>query len=63
MQVEKREPEILHIEEVRELIIKEKGVTFWDEFIGSMEDCQRDYYVEGYRYAIRILEDGLIKRN
>lgn len=57
-----KEENAVYIEEVRSIIIKEKGKKFWEEFIGKVEQSQRENFVDGYKYAIRTLEDGLINK-
>ena len=48
-----------YAEEVKTIVIKEKGITFWEEFVKEIEQCQRDNFIDGYKYAIHLLEDGL----
>ncbi|MCB6415371.1 hypothetical protein LI221_09905 [Faecalimonas umbilicata] len=46
-------------EEIKKLVIREKGNVFWEEFVKGIEESQRDNFIDGYKYAIRLLEDGL----
>lgn len=48
-----------YAEEVKTIVIKEKGITFWEEFVKEIEQCQRDNFIDVYKYAIQLLEDGL----
>lgn len=59
--MKKREDNAKLIEEIKSLVIKEKGSLFWEEFIKGMEQNQRENFINGYKYAISILEDALIK--
>lgn len=59
--MDKLEENIQYFEEIKKIIIKEKGKDFWEEFIRGTEQRQREYFIEGYKYAIQILEDGLIE--
>ncbi|MEZ3487889.1 MAG: hypothetical protein K1W22_15245 [Lachnospiraceae bacterium] len=52
----------VYIEEIRKIVIQEKGKEFWEAFIGKVEQNQRENFMDGYKYAIRTLEDGLIKK-
>jgi hypothetical protein len=57
--VEKDKRKRSYAEEVKTIVIKEKGITFWEEFVKEIEQCQRDNFIDGYKYAIQLLEDGL----
>ena len=46
-------------EEIKRLVIREKGDVFWEEFVKRVEKSQSDNFIDGYKYAIRLLEDGL----
>lgn len=59
--MKKGEENAKRIEEVKRLVIKEKGNIFWEEFIKGIEQSQRENFINGYKYAISILEDALIK--
>lgn len=48
-------------EEIKTIVVKEKGKYFWEEFIKEIEQNQRKNFIDGYKYAIRILEDTLIE--
>ncbi len=51
------------IEEIEKIIIKEKGRSFWEDFVRKIEKNQRENFIDGYKYAIRILEDGLTRED
>lgn len=57
----KKKEDVQRIEEIKTIVIKEKGCIFWEEFIKSIEQSQRDNFIDGYMYAIRILEDTIKK--
>lgn len=57
-----REENIQCVEEIKKIVIKEKGNIFWEKFINGLEQSQRDNFVDGYKYAIRVLEDGLMEK-
>lgn len=50
------------IEEIKEIIIREKGDFFWKELMDKIEQNQRKNFMDGYKYAIHILEDGLVRK-
>lgn len=52
---------VLCIEEIKKIVVEEKGNIFWEEFVKGIEESQRENFMNGYKYAIRILEDGLVK--
>lgn len=58
--MDKRDENVRCIEEIKTIIIKEKGHIFWEEFIQGIEQSQRKNFMDGYKYAIRILEDTLV---
>lgn len=60
--MDKKEEKVKYIEEIENIVIKEKGNIFWEEFMRGLEQSQREHFIDGYKYAIRILEDGLIKK-
>ena len=60
--MENREENIQCVEEIKNIVIKEKGTIFWEKFIKGLEQNQRDNFVDGYKYAIRVLEDGLMEK-
>lgn len=51
------------IEEIEKIIIKEKGKSFWEDFVRKIEKNQRENFIDGYKYAIQILADGLTKED
>lgn len=56
-----KETNISCVEEMKRIIIKERGERFWQLCNKVIEQNQRENFMEGYRYAIRSLQDGLIK--
>lgn len=50
------------LKEVNEIIGREKGDAFLKKYINAMEQKQKEGFMEGYKYAIRVLEDGLVKK-
>lgn len=57
----KRMKDIQRSEEVKQIIIREKGDVFWEEYSKGIENSREENFIEGYKYAIRILKDGLAK--
>lgn len=50
----------LYMRELKEIAINEKGEIFWQQVSAVMEMNLQKAFLEGYRYAIRILEDGIV---
>ena len=48
-------------EEVNTLIRREKGETFLKLYQEILEKERKEIFLDGYRYAIQILEEGLVK--
>ena len=48
-------------EEVNTLICREKGETFLRLYQEILEKERKEIFLDGYRYAIQILEEGLVK--
>ena len=61
MDINMKETDIQYIEEMRKIVVREKGDCFWRKMIGAIEESQRKNFLEGYKYAISLLEDGLVK--
>lgn len=59
---EMQENDVLYPDEIKKLIIREKGNVFWERFSRQMEEHQRQVFLDGYRYAIKVLEEGLVKK-
>lgn len=57
-----QENDVLYPDEIKKLIIREKGNAFWERFLRQMEEHQRQVFLDGYRYAIKVLEEGLVKK-
>lgn len=47
-------------EEVNILICREKGKTFLNLYQESLEEERKEVFLDGYRYAIHVLQEGLI---
>ncbi|MCI7814348.1 MAG: hypothetical protein SO016_09510 [Lachnospiraceae bacterium] len=47
------------MEEVKKIILRERGEHFLHEFLEETEAKQKMAFLDGYKYAIRVLEDGL----
>lgn len=62
MNINMKETDIQYIEEMRKIIVREKGDFFWKKMVGVIEESQRENFLEGYKYAISLLEDGLVNR-
>ena len=45
---------------VNALICREKGEHFLKLYLEKMEADKKNAFLDGYRYAIRVLEEGLI---
>ena len=48
-------------EEVNTLICREKGEPFLRLYQEILEKERKEIFLDGYRYAIQILEEGLVK--
>ena len=58
-----RKENLKQIQEVKKMILEEKGEQFLEEIIETAEEKQREAFLEGYQYAIQMLEDGLGQLN
>lgn len=48
------------IEEIKRIIVKEKGEFYFDRMLERIEESKRLAFLDGYLYAIHILESGLV---
>lgn len=48
------------MKEIREIIVKEKGENYYSDMLKRLEENQQKMFMDGYVYAIRVLENGLL---
>ncbi len=48
------------MEEIKKIITKEKGTVYCEKLIEKIEENERLAFLDGYLYAIRVLESGLV---
>lgn len=48
------------MEEIKKTITKEKGTVYCEKLIKKIEENERLAFLDGYLYAIRVLESGLV---
>lgn len=48
------------MKEIREIIVKEKGENYYSDMLKRLEENQQKVFMDGYVYAIRVLENGLL---
>ncbi len=49
------------IQELKKIIVAEKGVEFYLNLEKQLEEKEQNDFMKGYRYAIQILEESILR--